>query len=196
FGRVNANIGYRLSSSAETRFFGAYNHLDQDIPSSISRSQALASPKSTDPTSFSRDTERNLVSSRIANRTTFLVGDAEVTLGAHASERDLYHPLAFGVIDQRYRGYGALARASGEGELWALRNELLVGFNLDAGRNDAKIFANLQGQRGAVFADADELSLNLDVFAEDRLHLTPTLSLVLGAQLNYADRELKDRFLA
>lgn len=196
FGRFSGNVGYRFSPDAETRFFASYNHLDQDIPSSVSRATALSSPKATDPTSFSRDTERDVTSRRFSNRTTFFVGDVEASLGAYVVDKDLFHPLAFGVIDQKYRGYGATARAAGEGELFGLPNELLVGANVDSGRNDAKIFVNQQGQRGPLLADANELSLNLDLFVEDRLRVTPQLTLVAGAQVNYADRELEDDFLA
>jgi iron complex outermembrane receptor protein len=195
FERFNGNVGYRFSPDAETRFFAGYNHLDQDIPSSVSRTTALTTPEATDPTSFSRDTERDVTSRRFSNRTAFFVGDVQATISAYVVDKDLYHPLAFGIIDQEYRGYGGTARALGEGELLGLPNQLLIGANLDSGNNDAKLFVNQQGQRGALFADADELSLNLDLYAEDRLRVTPTVTLVLGGQVNYADRELKDAFL-
>jgi iron complex outermembrane receptor protein len=40
--RLNANFGYRLGAKAETRLFFQYNNIDQDIPTGVTKAQALA----------------------------------------------------------------------------------------------------------------------------------------------------------
>ncbi len=192
--RLNANVGYKFNDRAETRFFLQYNNIDQDIPGSVTRTQALSAPKTTVATSFTRDTQRDIDSLRIGNKTTFLVGDFEVTAGGYFRNRTLYHPLSFGVIDDRSKEYLAFSRAQTEGMLFGYKDRFLIGANMFGGNNKHQIFGPLNsGVQGSKTTHADQNAVTVDVYAENQFFVIPTVALVTGIQGSYADRESKDR---
>lgn len=194
--RFSGNLGYRIDEGAETRFFTGVNSIRQKIPSSLNRSLAYGSPRVTDPSSFLRGTRRDIDSVRIANRTTFRIGDDEVTAAAWYHNKVLFHPLAFGVVDNVSNDGGVSLRLKGTGSLGGFRNDYIVGANLFAGVNVNKTYANSTGHRGALTNHMLERSASLEVYGENRVYLDPALALILGIQVNHTRRRLEDRFLA
>jgi len=193
--KLNSNIGYRIDDATETRFYLGYNNIDQEVPSSVTKTSALTNPRAVAPVNILNDFKRDIESVRLANRTTFLIGDYEVTAGVYAFDRSLFHPI-FQVIDNHIRDYGAFARASSEGTLFGNRDRFVFGANLNAGTNDNKRFVNNRGSRGALTFDTQEKSFNVDVFGENQYFFLPQVALVTGLQLNHSSRQANDRFLA
>ncbi|HEX2889800.1 TonB-dependent receptor [Vineibacter terrae] len=194
--RFNGNLGYRFDEDVETRFFAGINHIRQQIPSSLTRSLAYTDPRATDPSSFLKNTRRDIDSLRLANRTTFRIGDDSVTASAWYHHKVLFHPLSFGVVDNVSDDGGASVRWTGTATVAGLRNDYVVGANLFTGVNVNKTYVNNNGRRGALTNHVDERSTNVELYAENRLYLDPTLAFIVGAQLGHARRSLDDKFLA
>src|SRR3546814_17421992 len=57
--RGNLNIGYRISSNVETRFYLTGASTNQRIPGEVSKDTALHSPRSANPEWVRQDPQRN-----------------------------------------------------------------------------------------------------------------------------------------
>lgn len=197
--RFNANLGYRISPNAETRFYATYNNIDQEIPGEVKREQALSNPEKANATNILRDTERNIESARFSNKTTVqLGGGVTLDFGAFYFSKHLDHPISPFIIDYNSEDYGAFTKLVQEGTVGGYRNRIVAGVNLHNGETDAKQYnyANASSpQRGILRADAKEKANNVEVFAENSFYLREDLVLIAGAQAGYAKRELEDQLL-
>jgi len=193
--KFNGNFGQVLSEGAETRFYLSANVLDQELPGSVSLQTALNNREAADPSSITADQQRDIRSVRLANKTTFNVGDDDsVDIGAFVNVKDLFHPITpfVGVIDQESVDYGFFAQGSGEYQLSGHRNVYRLGVTSHFGEVDAKVFQNIGGSRGALLADADQTSRNVSLYGENSFYVTPAWALVTGAQLTWSMREVED----
>jgi len=196
--RLNGNVGYRFGDGAETRFFLSAADINQKIPSSLTKQQALANPRQTAAASFDGNTKRNIDSLRAANKTTFLTDSGEVTAGAFAARKDLFHPLYGGfnrVIDNDEVNGGGFARWADEQQIAGHRNETALGVNVFGGLMEAKQFNNVGGSRGALQSDSDQISRTWEVYGENAFYVLPTVALIGGLQGTFAYREYHDEFL-
>jgi len=195
--RLNGNIGLRFGDGAETRFFLSAADIDQKIPASLTKAQALANPKQTTAASFQGNTKRNIDSARGANKTTFLTDSGEVTVGAFVARKDLFHPLFGGfnrVIDNDEINGGGFARWTDEQQIAGHRNETTLGVNYFGGRMEAKQFNNVGGSRGALLSDSDQISRTLELYGENAFYVLPDVALIAGLQGTFAHREYRDEF--
>lgn len=196
--RLNGNLGYRFGDGAETRFFLSAAEIDQKIPASLTKAQALANPKQTTAASFQGNTKRNIDSLRGANKTTFLTDSGEVTVGAFAARKELFHPLFGGfnaIIDNDEVNGGGFARWTDEQQIAGHRNETTLGINYFGGTMEAKQFANSGGRRGALTSDSDQISRTWEIYGENAFYVVPTVALIAGLQGTFAYREYHDEFL-
>jgi len=92
--RAHANLGYRFSENAETRFYINANTIRQRIPGEVTRDAALTSPRSANPDNALRDWQRNIASLRLANKTTLRFDNTTVELGLFYLDRHLKHPIS------------------------------------------------------------------------------------------------------
>jgi iron complex outermembrane receptor protein len=193
--RLNTNVGYRLSQSAESRIYVAYNNTDQELPSALTKTDALNNPRSTAPVNITNNYHRDVESVRIANRTSFLIGDStQLSVGGYFLDKDLYHPI-FQVIDNHFTDGGVFARAGGEVTLFGHRNGWTLGTFVNAGRNEDKRFVNVRGSRGALAFNTDETAVNVQLYGENRFYVLSDVALVAGAQAFYSLRDADDQFL-
>lgn len=205
------NVGYRLSQDVETRFYVSAARIRQDIPGSVSKEQALANPKgafvlpgegplpffpfSTGNDNVDRDFERNIDALRIANRTTVRLAPGTVAeFGAFWRDKQLDHPILF-VIDNDTQEHGGFARLVSDGTLAGFRNLLVAGVSIHNGTTRSRFYRNILGERGALFSDADQVSDNTVVYAENSFFVTPAVALVGGLQYVDASRNVADRYL-
>lgn len=195
--RLNGNLGYRFGDGAETRFFLSAADINQKIPASLTRAQALANPKQTAAASFQGNTKRNIDSLRGANKTSFLTDSGEVTVGAFAARKDLFHPLFGGfnrVLDNDELSGGGFARWTDEQQIAGHRNETTLGINYFGGRMEARQFSNVGGSRGTLLSDSDQISRTTEVYGENAFYVVPTVALIAGLQGSFAYREYRDEF--
>jgi iron complex outermembrane receptor protein len=194
--RLAANVGYRFSETAETRFYLHYNHIDQQIPGAVRRDQALDDPERAALANLAGDYHRDMESVRLSNQTTLALGeDTRLRFGAYGFSKHLYHPI-FQVIDNRYDDLGGFARLEHATELAGRATDLVVGINFGGGNTDAKRFINVRGGKGRPTADAEERAITAEGYGEARLRVIPELSAIAGLHLNHSARSIHDRFLA
>lgn len=199
YSRLNGNLGYRFGDGAETRFFLSAAEINQKIPSSLTKAQALADPKQTAAASYNGNTKRNIDSLRGANKTTFLTDTGEITAGAFLARKDLFHPLFGGfdrVIDNDEVNGGGFARWTDEQQIAGHRNETTLGVNYFAGTMEARQFVNVGGRRGALTSDSDQISRTWEIYGENAFYVVPTVALIAGLQGTFAYREYHDEFLS
>ena len=191
--RVSGNIGIDLGPSAQTRFYIAYNDLEQEVPGTISKHNALHNPRRIPAINVLDDYARDIHSLRLANRTAFRLDNGwKLAGGMYANDKTLYHPI-FRILDHKSLDAGTFARLDGDYSLETHRNEFVLGVNLGRGRNDAKQFENEGGKRGALRADAKQLARNVELYGENRFFVTPDFSLITGLQGRIVYRDYEDR---
>lgn len=195
--RLNGNVGYRFGDGAETRFFLSAADINQKIPSSLTRDQALSNPRQTAASSYTGNTKRDIQSLRGASQTTFLTDSGEATIGVFLANKTLFHPLSSAIlVDNDETNGGGFLRWTGDLELAGRRNELTLGANYFAGVNHAKVFANAGGGRGALSASSDQISSTIELFGENAFYAVPDVALITGLQGTLAKREYADKFLS
>ncbi|MES2986598.1 MAG: TonB-dependent receptor [Pseudomonadota bacterium] len=194
--RGNFNLGYRFSPNADTRFYVYGATTEQRIPGEISKTQALNSPRSANAGWVTQDQQRNVDSIRIANKTTFSLGETTLELGAFYNNRHVKHPI-FQWLDFTVDDYGGFIRAVYDRSLGNIRNRLTLGANVQSGTIDTKQFVNLPGAvKGALAASMVDKSSNVSFYGEDSLYVMPSLALIGGVQYLHATRDRRDRFLS
>ena len=193
--KLNGNFGKKIGETAETRFYLSANLIEQELPGSLRRSNALNKPTMADEVAISRDQKRDIRSVRVSNKTSFVLDDGDkIDLGAFFNVKDLSHPISI-FIDQKTFDYGIFTQRSGEYNLANYRNTFLLGVRTHFGKTDAKVFQNIGGAKGAQTSNSDQSSKNANIYGENHFFLTQKLSLVTGLQLAWAKRE-EDNFLA
>ncbi|TKD51502.1 TonB-dependent receptor family protein [Sphingomonas baiyangensis] len=191
--RLNANMGIRLGDRVETRFYATISDIDQKLPGTLTRAQALDDPRQALPALILGDQARDVHSIRVQNRTTLDLGRGSVSGGVFANAKQLYHPI-FQVIDQKSFDYGAFARLDLAGDVAGMPVDLALGSTARLGSVNARQFVNVAGRRGAVTARARQEAHTIDSYGEVRVQPVPALSLVAGAVHSHGRRSV-DNFL-
>lgn len=192
--RVMANIGTKISSNLENRFFVTWVDSKSQLPGALTKAQMLANPQQANAASVAGLQRRDYQLFRLANKLTYSDGDNTLTLSAFWSWKDLDHPI-FQVIDQLSNDLGFDLRYDGRQSLFGLRNDVTVGTNFMYGNTEDQRFQNVGGQRGAKVADYRLQAINWSLYMQDRIHFTDHVSLVLGLQALYASRDLNEETL-
>lgn len=203
--KLNTNYGKQISDKAETRFYLSGNIIEQELPGSVSRFTALNNPRAADPSSISADQRRDIRSLRLANKTTFDLGNESFAdVGAFVNLKDLFHPITpfVGVIDQESVDYGIFAQNRGEYEAAGYRNRYRAGLSSHFGTVAAKVWGNVGGSRGPglfnpndLQSDADQDSRNVTLYGENDFFVLPEWALVTGGQLVWSEREHSDNLI-
>jgi iron complex outermembrane recepter protein len=193
-GRLSGNIGYRFNERLETRFYAAYNNINQEVPGTLSLQDALNSARSAPTVNKTNNYARDIRSLRFANKTSVQLDDTTlVDTGAYVQFKELFHPIST-VVDQESVNYGIFGRLVGETNFANHRNAYTLGFNAKFGATDAKSFANVGGSRGNQTAANDQNAANYDLYAENQFYLRPDLAFIAGGQFVYAVRDFTNRF--
>lgn len=190
------NLGWRIAPGLETRTYVSISDTRQELPGTLTLGQALAFPDraaaaSADPV-LGGNQQRNQSQQRIANRTSWRVGDGRVDLDAYAFRKHLDHPI-FQVVHQDGWTWGGGLRYAGAFSLGGLRDEVLAGVRLRAGVNDAEQYANLASARGRRLADARQEARSYEAWVENRLFVLPQLAVTAALRRLVAVRELDNR---
>ncbi|MGD9784634.1 MAG: TonB-dependent receptor family protein [Hyphomicrobiaceae bacterium] len=194
--RLNANLGYRLSPDAETRFYVNANRWRGELPGEVTRASALNTPRAAAFDFLLQNQQRNIDSIRVANKTTLRLDGTVVELGIYAHQRHVDHPI-FQYLDYTVADYGGFVRATSERMIGGYRNRTTTGINLLNGALDYQQYINNPGAvRGALTFDSLDSSKNLSAYAEHAFYLTPALSLIAGIQFQHTVRDREDRFLS
>ncbi|RAI59419.1 TonB-dependent receptor family protein [Roseicella frigidaeris] len=192
YDQFNGNVGYRLSDRVETRFYAGVYITRQQLPGSLTLSQALNTPTMAGAAQIAQNQARNVWAERFANRTSVRLDAGQVDIDSWIIHKSLYHPI-FQVIDQDGLSWGIAPRWSQAFTIGGLRDELILGGRYFAGTNDALQYVNTRGSRGALTANGQQAARNYELFLENRLWVTPSLALVAGAKALRNDRDYENR---
>ncbi|MDB5478519.1 MAG: hypothetical protein JWM96_1014, partial [Alphaproteobacteria bacterium] len=111
----------------------------------------------------------------------------KMELGAFVNDKDLFHPI-FQAVDQESTDFGGFSRVEKKFTALNLDHKILGGINYHAGKVDALQFINVRGSRGIQTADTDQKSQNVALYGEGQFHVARDLSLILGGQGLWANR--------
>lgn len=194
--RGSANIGYRFSPDAETRFYLNANSWRQRLPGELTKSDALNNPRIADSAFVAQDQQRNIDSVRVANKTTLRFGPTTVDLGIFTHQRHVDHPI-YRYLDYTVSDFGGFARATDDRMIGGFRNRLVTGVNALNGTIDYQEYANPGNTvKGALLRNEMWRSQNYSAYAENSFYILPDVALVAGGQFLHAVRDQEDRFLS
>lgn len=189
--QFNANVGYRISDTVETRFYAGTYLVRQQLPGSLTLSDALNRPQTAAAAAIAGNQARNIWAERIANRTTVLTGIGQLDVDSWLIHKRLYHPI-FQVIDQDGLTWGIAPRFTTRFDVAGMRDELVVGARYFAGTNEALQYVNNRGSRGRQTLDSRQDARNYEAYAENRLWVLPQVALVAGAKVFRNERDYED----
>jgi iron complex outermembrane receptor protein len=189
--RIFANIGTKLSANLENRFFITWVDSKSQLPGSLTKAQFEANPQQANAASLAGRQRRDYQLLRLANKLTYSDGDNTLAFSLFWSWKDLDHPI-FQVIDQLSNDVGFDLRYDGRNHLLGLDNDVTVGVGFMYGNAEDDRYLNVGGNRGALVAQNRLQSMNLNFYFQDQLHLTDTLSFIVGSSVTYANRDLNE----
>src|SRR3546814_10992427 len=105
----------RFSDVVSNRLYVSVNSIDQQIPSALTREQALTTPRLATPGTIAGDHGRDIDSIRIQNRTRFDWRAVKLDVGAFVNAKSLYHPI-FELVDQEGLDRGGYFRLDYAGD--------------------------------------------------------------------------------
>ncbi len=192
--KLNANYGIKISDTVETRFYLSNNIIEQDLPGTLTRFNALNNRDRASAAALSGDQKRDIRSTRLSNKTSIALNDTTTLEGGlFVNFKQLFHPI-FAVVDQKSTDYGVFSTLKGQYMTGEYLNRYRVGVTTQMGQTEALLFTNVRGNRGIKTAEADQKAKNYTAFGENQFFVTPTVALVTAAQLTWASRENIDRF--
>jgi iron complex outermembrane receptor protein len=192
--RVYASLAHRFEGGAELRFDGNGVRNRQDIPGALTRDEFHDDPTQANPASRAQDEARHFELGRGALSLSVPVGERTLLEWAgQVSVQDLWHPLAFGIIDNETRNVASEVRLVSGGHALDFEHAFETGLQLAWTDQPQEIHENDGGDRGATFADQRGEVGSLTFYASDELALTESLSLVGGARVQVTEREVDDR---
>ena len=195
--RLNANAGLKISPQLETRFYVIHGDMNQELPGNLTKAQLQTNPTQANAASAAANSQRDFLITRLANKTTWISPTGvEYNAGVYAVDKNLYHPLSFGLIDQQTRDVGTFGNRIAQGELWGLRHDTTLGYNLVHGITEARIFNHVRGDRISLRSHEDQKAHNMELYGESRLHLTDSVQWINGLQWTHAKRTANDQFLS
>lgn len=197
-----ANGGWRIADGVGTRLYLTYAKTDQELTGSLTRAQFEDDPyqAGTDAREENGDFQHNLETVRLANKTSWVIGDDQrLEFGVSYEEQQLFHPIVadFGgdnrffdglVIDTEHRNIGAMLRY----EHRIATHNLLFGANFVVGEVGGRQFGNDRGEPGDLQTRVDQEAQTLEVFAMDRWRLDDRWTLIAGLQFVDARRQLNN----
>ncbi|GDX36476.1 TonB-dependent receptor [Alphaproteobacteria bacterium] len=192
--KFNSNFAKKFAKNKETRFYLSANSINQELPGSLSKSNAVNNPKIADNNAILGDHKRDIDSFRFANKTSFVLKNGDkIDFGGFLNVKDLSHPISI-FIDQKTIDYGFYSQRAGQYNLKNYSNDYLLGIRTHLGKTHAKVFQNNFGTKGLLSANSQQISQNLQIFGENNFHVSKKLSLITATQLNLNKRQENNLF--
>lgn len=186
---ASLNLGRRFGEGREVRLLLSGGYVHQEIPGSLTLTQALTTPRMANAANKAMNYQRDMASVRGVLQTNWrLSGATNLTAGLYATWKDLDHPI-FQVVDQESRNWGAFARIDWTGALGGMKTDAFYGVSFRAGDLDANQWINLAGSRGGQTAKSRQNAQGVDVFGEGRLFVAEHLAVVAGGSYGRARRD-------
>lgn len=198
--KVTFNLGYRLSETAENRFYFYYGRLDQNNPASLDKDDLYSNPRQTDPEAIEEDWNTRWDYYRLMDRFAVRGKDWTFQVGLEWNHRqqemrDEYEDdFRLGTVRFYSDDYAADVIFESTAALFDHRNRFTAGVLPTFEPESDSFYANPDGKIGSLLFADRTYYLNLAVFAEDQFYLTKQLSVLAGFQAVYVDRVFKDGY--
>lgn len=180
--KLNSNFAKKFTKNLESRVYLSANTIDQELPGSLSKFNALNNPQTADGNAVLGNQKRDINSFRLANKTSLALNNGDkIDLGAFLNVKELSHPISI-FIDQNTVDYGVYAQRLGQYNLADFKNNYSLGIRTHLGKTDAKVFQNNLGAKGTLTAKSEQISKNLTIYGENNLAFNSKLSLITSAQ--------------
>ena len=207
--RVQANVGWRISDTAENRLYLGYAESDSELPGSLTAAEMEDDPTQADPNAVNRDITRDYPLYRIADRLAFAWGARRLEIGAGYTRKELDHPIQFLPVGFGFTG-GPYIRQDSDDLAGTVRlvddtplagrgNRFVIGLRGLWGRTDATQngYAGATGhQIGALYSDALQTATEVAAYGEIQHEAWSNWWLIAGLQAFTAGRDYEDRFLS
>ncbi|MCH8490288.1 MAG: TonB-dependent receptor [Oceanicaulis sp.] len=191
-GRVYADAGWRWSDAVETRFGLLGSDINQQIPGNLTLAELRAAPRQANSGAVAQRFARDLNSWRGWTVTHIDTGAGQVSIGASATTRALWHPVPV-IVDQDLADYRLYARWSHGLQLGGLPVEFTFGGDLRRGETDARVFLNNGGEAGFQIGNSVQTARGANAFLDVRLSITERLDLLAGLVNSATRRQVEDR---
>lgn len=183
--RGTLNVGRSFGDDREVRLVVYGADIEQDVPGTLSLTQALATPEAGALGAIATDWQRDQSVGRATLQTRWRLSPATMFEGGvYATATDLYHPISL-LIEQQIQTQGAFGRFDWSGELGGHRADVFWGVSYRQGHNDQQLGPVMFPVSG----DARQEATALDVFAEGRYFVSEHLALVAGGSYGSATRD-------
>ena len=176
--RAYASLGYRLAGGTTIRLDLGYVQNEENLPGALTQQELDRNPRQRNPAASAFREERNYDYTRGALTVRTPLGENQILEWfTQLNYQDMDHPLSFAIIDDTTYSYGTEARYILTAPFLGLASRLTAGFQFFGTRQIDVNFAN-----------------NVAGYLEEQLDLTSTFTAVAGGRVNYATREVRDRF--
>ncbi|MXO58648.1 TonB-dependent receptor [Altererythrobacter salegens] len=193
--RGTLDLGYSFGEDNEVRAIGYGATIRQEVPGAVTLTDALTNPTFAGNGVVDRRQAREQDLFRGSLQTHLRLSDGLVFEGGvYATQMDLHHPISI-VIDQDTDTQGAFGRFDLSGELGGHRADLYFGAYYRQGGTKQDLYLNSHGANGFRIGQAVNEASGLDLFAEGRFFVVPSLALVAGGSYGHASRNY-DNLLA
>jgi iron complex outermembrane recepter protein len=201
------NAGWQVSDSVTTRLYGTYIDNHVHLPGTLTRAQMDADPDQASAPALGGNYGKDVEARRLASKTTWKINESSsLDFGVSYEEQSLFHPIVDRIlidfdgpgpndpvevfsliVDTDHRDFGAMSRY----HLQAGDHDLVVGFTFGEGTVQGGNYRNNAGRPNGLTEHVRNESNSLEAFVVDRWRLAPSWTLVYGAQLVDADRDVK-----
>jgi iron complex outermembrane receptor protein len=185
--RVALNSGVRWSAG-ETRASLFLSDINQHLPGSLTRAQALSTPEMAASAAAAGDQSRDIRSTRAILTHRADLGLADVQVGAWGFDKSLYHQISPAVLQDSF-DWGAFARLEDEHETGFVRR-WTIGASFSHGDIDARQFQNINGVLGPLVYRASQDAQTSKLYGEIEFGLSERLSGIIGVQAIRSERFL------
>lgn len=202
-----ANGAWQSAGGVTTRVYGTWLDYDLELPGALTRAEVDEDPDQAAPQALSGHYGKELETLRFAARTTWEIDeDSRLEAGISYEDQSLYHPIVDRIlvdfdgpgplppvevfsliVDTDHREIGGMLRYQRR----AGGHDLLFGLNYGNGSVEGGNYRNLEGQRNGLTEAVDNDSTSLEAFAVDRWRLNDDWTLVYGAQVVQASRDVR-----
>lgn len=191
--KLLANFGVKVNRNVESRFYVAAVRSRTQLPGYLTIAQLESTPNIRNSgAAYVNDNNqrRDVDSQRVANKTTVRDGNNMYEFAAYAMNYNLWHPIAFGIIEQNVDTHGGhlkLTNISGA-------NQVTVAYLPSSGTTKGTSHAaNSSGLvTGNPTSDYWQKSTNHSFFVEDKYRISDKTTLVGALQYDKANRKVSD----
>lgn len=201
---ANLNIGYKLNSKFQTRFYTQFINSSFDVSGPLNKKKMMEDPKQisegiqpnnkTIGPNVKRDLpKRETQTIRVSNKSIYKINNNDVInldLYYQNTDDDFYFPVVTGVRDSKHNDFGLNLKYTATYS----HHHIKSGIRTSIGDIDRVYSANVKGEKGKPYADNLLEAHNLIFYAEDKYDFSPVFSGIAAIQLSSNHRTIKENF--